>query len=186
MYGSSSVSGVWISTRRPRQTAPQLPVGRHVTVGTNWGPHVMRDGERLAVRERLPRPLSGHICGVTCGNALPRFTGGQVVAAERVAAERGHTHDSATHHRGRPTSPDALLASPDTTTLANCKGATNKRSMEIPLVAAAMRAETRPLGDRNTYWPDPGSVPAIFADICRSGLKVPSKSMDRPRPESQT
>jgi hypothetical protein len=106
--------------------------------------------------------------------------------AERVAAERGHTHDSATHHRGRPPSPDALLASPDTTTLANCKGATNKRSMEIPLVAAAMRAETTPLGDRNTYWPDPGSVPAIFADICRSGLKVPSKSMDRPRPESRT
>jgi hypothetical protein len=28
--------------------APYLPVGPHVTVGTNWGPHVMRDSERSA------------------------------------------------------------------------------------------------------------------------------------------
>jgi hypothetical protein len=36
------------SKHAPERRAPYLPVGPHVTVGTNWGPLVMRDSERSA------------------------------------------------------------------------------------------------------------------------------------------
>jgi hypothetical protein len=49
-------------------------------LGTSWGPHEVRDGERPARRRTSCTPRTGATPTVTSGNALPRFTGGQVVA----------------------------------------------------------------------------------------------------------
>jgi hypothetical protein len=64
-------------------------------LGTAWGPHVMRDGERTA-RLCMPcRAKNRRLTPPTRENALPQFTGGQVVAGsnplspdlEKLAAE---------------------------------------------------------------------------------------------------
>lgn len=47
--------------------------------GTVWGPHVMGGDELLRVGARRTRPQTDRTFAPTCGNGLPRFTGGQVV-----------------------------------------------------------------------------------------------------------
>ena len=54
--------------------------GGYVTVGTDWGPQVMRGDKTTCASAHVShgRKPTRHQ-GVTSGNALPRFTGGQVV-----------------------------------------------------------------------------------------------------------